>query len=40
MKSTMDDEIHSLTETLFEEAYKMVDEAKGGKVRVQNSYRI
>ena len=28
----MDDELHTLTENLFEEAYKMVDEAKGGKV--------
>lgn len=28
----MDDEIHTLTENLFEEAYKMVDEAKGDKV--------
>ena len=28
----MDDEIHTLTENLFEEAYKMVDEAKGNKV--------
>ena len=31
-RSEMDDEIHTLTENLFEEAYKMVDEAKGGKV--------
>ena len=28
----MDDELHTLTENLFEEAYKMVDEAKGNKV--------
>ena len=30
--SEMDDELHTLTESLFEEAYKMVDEAKGNKV--------
>ena len=28
----MDNELHTLTENLFEEAYKMVDEAKGNKV--------
>ena len=32
LRSDMDDEMHTLTETLFEEAYKMVDDAKGGKV--------
>ena len=32
-RSEMDDELHTLTENLFEEAYKMVDEAKGNKVR-------
>ena len=31
-RSEMDDELHTLTENLFEEAYKMVDEAKGNKV--------
>ena len=31
----MDDELHTLTENLFEEAYKMVDEAKGNKVVVE-----
>ncbi len=36
MKSDMDDELHTLTEKLFEEAYKMVNDAKGGKVRVQS----
>lgn len=32
-RSEMDDELHTLTENLFEEAYKMVDEAKGNKVK-------
>ena len=32
MRTDMDDELHQLTEDLFEEAYKMVDEAKGGKI--------
>ena len=31
-RSEMDNELHTLTENLFEEAYKMVDEAKGNKV--------
>ena len=31
MRSTMDDELHTLTENLFEEAYKMVDTAKEEK---------
>ncbi|CAI8032117.1 E3 ubiquitin-protein ligase TRIM71 [Geodia barretti] len=35
VRSNMDNEIHELTENLFEEAYKMVDEAKGGKVSAE-----
>ena len=31
LQSTMDDELHLLTENLFEEAYKMVDTAKEEK---------
>ncbi len=31
MRSTMDDELSTLTENLFEEAYKMVDSAKEEK---------
>lgn len=31
VRSTMDDELHTLTENLFEEAYKMVDTAKEEK---------
>ena len=31
LRSTMDDELHTLTENLFEEAYKMVDTAKEEK---------
>ena len=31
MRSTMDDELHTLTENLFEEAYKMVDTVKEEK---------
>lgn len=31
MRTTMDDELHTLTENLFEEAYKMVDTAKEEK---------
>jgi hypothetical protein len=35
VRSNMDNEIHELTENLFEEAYKMVDKAKGGKVSAE-----
>jgi hypothetical protein len=35
VRSNMDNEIHELTENLFEEAYKMVDEAKGSKVSAE-----
>ena len=31
VRTTMDDELHTLTENLFEEAYKMVDTAKEEK---------
>ena len=31
IRTTMDDELHTLTENLFEEAYKMVDSAKEEK---------
>ncbi len=31
MRTTMDDELHTLTENLFEEAYKMVDTVKEEK---------
>lgn len=31
MRTTMDDEMHTLTENLFEEAYKMVDTVKEEK---------
>jgi len=31
IRSTMDDELHTLTENLFEEAYKMVDTVKEEK---------
>ena len=31
MRTEMDDELHTLTENLFEEAYKMVDSAKEEK---------
>ncbi|XP_064397020.1 guanine nucleotide exchange factor for Rab-3A-like [Halichondria panicea] len=35
LRTDMDDEMHTLTETLFEEAYKMVDDAKGGKMSAE-----